>query len=124
MADTGLKDTIYAGNRHVVEFTVTDEDNSTPLDITSLTLKYSVARFDANGNPITSSPLLEKCTGAGIIHTDPTNGVAQVTFVEADTLDVLPADYYFELEVFDATPEGVVVSTGTLTVLPNVRTTC
>lgn len=120
MAERNQTDTIFAGNRHVVEFTVTDEDNSTPLNLTGLVLKYTIARFDQASNPITSSPLVEKITGTGIVHTDAVNGVAEVTFEESDTIDFVPDDYYFELEVFDATPEGVVVATGTLTVHPNV----
>ncbi len=124
MAEKNLTDEMWAGNRKVQQFTVTDQDAAgVPLDITSLTLKWALSQIDPDTQIFSTTAILEKVTGTGIIHTDATNGVAQVTLVEADTKNLTPADYHFELEVFDATPEGVVVAEGTLTINPNVVNT-
>lgn len=125
MAVTGQIDTIYQGNRRILRFTVTDEDTSgSPAkDLTGLVVKFALAKIDANGNPIKTNPLLDLNSTAHptqVIITDAANGIIEVTLLPANTSGLNPTDYYFELEVFDGSGNGVVVATGTLTVNVNV----
>lgn len=125
MVVANLTDTIYAGNRRIQRFTVVDEDTagSPAFDLTGLVVKYALARFGTNGEPLKSSPLLDlSSTGAQVTITTPASGIVEVELLPADTVDLTPGDYYFELEVYNgAETEGVVVATGTLTVRTNVE---
>lgn len=122
MVTTGLTDTMYANNLRTLRFTVTDEDagGSPPKDLTSLDLKWALARINSEG-AYSTTPVLEKSSdnASEIAKTDPTNGVCEVYLDPADTL-ALSGEFYFELEVFDPGGRGVVVSTGTLTINRNV----
>lgn len=125
MVVANLTDAIYAGNRRIQRFTVTDEDTSgsPAYDLTGLVVKYALARFGTNGEPLRSNPLLDFSSAvAQVTITDAANGIVEVELLPADTVDLTPADYYFELEVYNgAETEGVVVATGTLTVRTNVE---
>jgi len=123
MVKTGLTDTIYAGNRRVLTFTIEDQDagDGSAKDITGFTVKFALARTDANGEPITSSPLIDlSSSGSQVVITDAANGVVQVTLGGSDTDSIVPGDYYFELEVFDSSSNSTVVAVGTMTIEPNV----
>ena len=126
MVVANLTDIIYAGNRRVQQFTVTDEDSvgSPAYDLTGLIVKYALARF-SNGAPLKDDPLLDFATTDGspqVVITVAASGIIEVTLLPADTSGLQPDDYYFELEVFNAAgDEGVVVATGTLTVRTNVE---
>lgn len=123
MVVENLTDSIFAGNVRTERFTVTDEDTSgsPAFDLTSFVVKYALAPFGADGNPLTEEPLFEKTTAdaAEVLVTDGPNGEVEVYLVEADTVSLL-GDYYFELEAFDGSGNHVVLATGTLTVKPNV----
>lgn len=124
MATTDLAVSFYAGNRHVLRFTITDEDTtgSPAKDITGKTLKFAMSKF-SNGVPL-KTPVLEKSTASGIVITDGTNGECEVTILDTDTAAFLPADYYFELELFEPGPtDPLVVATGTITLLRNITNT-
>lgn len=125
MAVTGQVDTIYQGNRRTLRFTITDEDTSgSPAkDLTGFTVKFALAKFDANGNPIKTNPLLDLNSTANptqVIITDAVNGIVDVTLFPTNTSTLTPADYYIELEVFDGSGNGVVVATATLTINVNI----
>lgn len=109
---------MFRGNRHVLSFTVVDSDGVTPLTWPG-DVKFAVCRVSSSGAILTSSPLIEKITPTEVVL--PAAGTATVTLIEADTLNLQSGTYYFELEAFDSTPEGVVVATGLLTILPNIE---
>jgi hypothetical protein len=124
MAETGLTDTMWAGNKRVLAYTVEDSDagDGSAKDLTGLTVKWALSKMSSDGTYSTTA-ILEKATGGnGITVTDAAAGELEVDLDAADTSD-LAGDYYFELEVYDATPEGVVVATGTLTINRNVVNT-
>lgn len=119
-------DSMYAGNKRTLRFTIVDEDTvgSPALNLTGRVLKFVLASVSPNGDILTT-PLIEKksTTPAQITVTDAVNGIAEVYLLEADTLPLL-GDYYFELEVFEADATiHTVVGTGTLTILANVTNT-
>jgi len=120
MAVTGQTDIMWANNKRSLVFTIVDSDNGdVALDLTGLTVKWALSRIDSSGAYLTA-PVLEKATGgSGIVLTDAPNGICTVTLDAVDTVD-LSGIFHFELEVFDGTPEGVVVATGQLTINKNV----
>lgn len=125
MTVTGLTDTMYAGNKRTMIFTILDADNgNVPLDVTNKYVQWALSRFSPTGD-YSTTPVLEKKSSnvLQIAKIDPTNGVVHVFLIPADTL-ALFGDFYFELEVL-ASPggEGVVVATGTLTINRNVANT-
>lgn len=125
MAVITLIDIMWAGNRRLLRFTVTDEDGSGAKDLTGLIVKFALARFDTSGNPVKSNPLIDKRsdTSSDVTITTPLSGIVEVVLVPADTASItpVPAAYYMELEVFNASnADPVVVATGTLTINRNV----
>lgn len=126
MAVQNVLDEMWAGNRRVQRFTITDEDQagSPAKDLTGLTIKWALSRIGSGGE-FNTTPIVEKTSdnpGEIDLVGPATDGIVDVTLVEADTL-TLQGKFYFELEVFDATPEGVVVTTGELTINRNVVNT-
>lgn len=125
MAVTGQTDSMYQRNRRLLRFTCVDEDS--PLDpkpnrnLSGYTAKFALARFDVNGNPVRTNPLIDlSSAGVQVVITGVDNHIIEVTLVEANTTAIFPGDYYFEVEIFDSTPSSLVVSTGTLTILANI----
>ena len=122
MVVENLKDRMYAGNKRIFRFTVTNPDasGSPALDLTPFELRWALSQSDALGN-YSTTPVLEKTTtGGGIVKTDASNGECEVTLVSADTVALAAGIYYFELEVVDGSSEVVTVATGTITILADV----
>ena len=122
MVKTSQDDSMYAANKRVLKYTVTDEDNSTPLDMSTYTVKWAMSRIDSEGNFLTS-PVLEKTESDGIVISGDNSEIASVTIDTADTNNTLTGSFFTELEVTDTSSESVVVATGTLTILKNVENT-
>lgn len=125
MAETGLTDTIWAGNKRTMAFTVTDEDagDGSPKDLTALTIKFALSSISPSGQYSTEYLVQKTSGGGGITVTDATAGELEVDLDPADTASLGGRDVHFELEVFDGSGEGVVVAEGTLTVKRNVVNT-
>jgi hypothetical protein len=122
-------DRMYAGNKRVFEYTVTDADASgdPPLDLSSFDVRWAMSLSDEMGE-FSTIPVLQKTEGAGIQVTDAAGGVCQVTLDSSDTvsLDAEAPDgtpYHFELELVDAASAVVTVATGEIRLLPNVVNT-
>lgn len=65
------------------------------------------------------APLLTKTIGAGIAVTDPTNGVFTIAVADADTVNLLPGAYVYDVERTDA-GNRTVLTIGVLNILPEV----
>jgi hypothetical protein len=127
MVVANLTTFLYAGNRRILRFTVTDEDTagSPAYDLTTSVVKFALAAFGGNGLPLKKNPKLDFSSldaSPQVVITTPASGIVEVTLLEADTENLPPANYYFELEVFNNTQtQSVVVATGTLEVRVNVE---
>ena len=124
MSATNQAATIYQGNTRILQFAVKDEDGTSAKNLTGYSATFAVARMNAAGIPLKSSPVVDHSTtdtSPQVVITDPVNGLIEFTFVDADTASLSPAEYYFELEVTDGAGATLVVSTGTLTILTNVN---
>ncbi len=130
MAVKNQIDEMWAGNRHVQRIgPITDEDavGSPVKDLSVFALEWVLSAIDPATNLYSAEPLVCKTEASGITFPDGSGGVdgiVDVTLVAGDTSALAPGKYHFELEAFDATPEGVVLAEGTLTILSNVLSTC
>lgn len=116
-------DSMYAGNHRKLQFTVYDEDGTTPKSLTGFTVRFTLSRVSPTGSVLYKAPVVEH-TNADVAKvtvldqgTDP--GRVNVFLVAADTATLL-GDFYWELELKDILDNTVVVSTGTLTINFNV----
>jgi len=132
MAETGQDFTMYAGERKTIRFAGTDQDDGTALDYATdfAEVKWALTSINPSTGEFSTTPVLEKKsqvaqteTGGNEIDFSGTgNNQADVQLINADT-DTLAGEYYQELEGFDANGEGVVLATGTITIIRNVENT-
>jgi len=88
----------------------------------ALEVKFQMSKKTDTG--FSSTVALSKALSAGITEielTDPVNGVMAIKFVPADT-GALKGEYYYEIEVEDATNNVATVLIGTLTILKDLVT--
>lgn len=128
MAVEGGTDTMFAGNRHIMSWAgILADDGVSLVNLTGKVVKFALARKDAAGNPLIGSPVVDlSSSGSQVTITNPVTGSphVQVELLPANTSSLAPKEtvYYWELEVFEgsAPTNPVVVSTGDLTIKPNV----
>ena len=124
MAKTDQNATVYRGNRKVLRYTVTDDDNAgAALDITTYLMRWAATRTDASGDPIESGAVIDLNSTSNpsqVVKTTPASGIVDVTLLEADTTSLTPGTYYIELEGVDASSNSEVFAVGTLTIEPNI----
>ncbi len=65
------------------------------------------------------SPLLTKTIGSGITVTDATNGVFTIALADADTVNLAPGAYVYDIERTNA-GNRTVLTIGVLNILPEV----
>jgi hypothetical protein len=126
MVVTNQNDSMYAGNNHTTKFTIKDQDTpgSPAKNLSGLSVRYALCRIGSSGD-VLKTPIFEHTTAnpAQVLVTDAMNGIVEVYFVHADTVDLAAGDYYHEVELYDATPFSLVVATGTMTINTNVGAT-
>lgn len=88
------------GNDRTFNVTVKDS-SSVAIDITGYTIFFMVKE---NTNQADS---LAKITKTAVL-TDPTNGIATITIDAADTQDLIPKNYQYDIKIKDA--GGLLVS--------------
>lgn len=114
---------LYARNRHVLNFTVVDADasGSPAKDLTGKILIFALS--EGQSSPDDTWFLIRSDTSGQLNITDATNGLVEAILTPSDTTNDLAGAHYFELEVFDnaSLDNGVVVATGTLTILVNLE---
>jgi len=126
MVQTGQNATLYAGNKLILDWPVkvSNATSAAAQDLTGLIVKFAVARFGPNNQPLKDNPLIDHRTDTSSqleILAPATDGNVRFTFAPSDTSSLTPGNYYMELEVFSGTnTDGIVSSTGTLTILQNV----
>lgn len=124
MAVKNQTDEAWVNNPHTQEFTVTEGGSA--KNLSGLVVRWGMVQLSASGDFAVSPLVLDYSTGTGeVVIVDAPNGRVDVNIPAADTASLSPPaaglKFYFELEVFDAGgANGVVVATGTLTLLPNL----
>jgi len=115
MTATNAPLTVRAGASVRLRFPVLDADNANaPLDLTPFTGRWTLAI--KNGDGTFQPPLVEKTGGSVALAA----GVVTVTIATADTLDLRPGEYHYQLNLIDAGLEKFPVAVGRITLEPSV----
>lgn len=104
---------MFSGNTRVLKVSVLDQDEAV-VDITGASAEYIFAKRAGH-----SPAIFSKTVGSGIVITDATAGLLEVTIVPADTESLVGA-YHHELEIQDASGRRTTVLFGTVNVRLNV----
>ena len=113
---------MYQGNRRLLVFTVEDEETGNAKDLTGLSATFAMAHMNQQGIPARSNPVVDLSStdpSAQVRITDAAGGVIEVELLCPDTLTLPAKDYHFQVEVHDSIC-GVMVATGTITLLTNI----
>lgn len=102
MADLGVEGTfsMHSGDDRVLEFTVNQQDDSGPEDISGAALTFVITKQSAAVTSPTpaGTPLVTKTIGSGITIVNAANGRADVVLGTADSA-ALKGTYYYELQM-------------------------
>jgi hypothetical protein len=131
MTSTAQNFSLYAGTRVTVQITVSDADGSGVDDLTSnyTLLVWALAPYEQGSTTaFRRTPVLQKKSTTSQVSTGgneidiagSSNERADVQLILGDT-DDLEGTYHHQLEGFDASGNGVVLSEGTVTILPNIN---
>lgn len=93
---TKIKDYIR-GDTRVINLTCLQSDGVTPLNLTGATVYFTVNASDTPTDD-TSAAFQKTVTS----HTSPTLGLTTVTINTADTQSLTPGDFYYDVQVKDA----------------------
>jgi hypothetical protein len=116
---TAANKPFVAGDRRTLRFTATEEDGVTPLNLTSLTIRWGLYAWPAG--PKSGVPeevaTLSKSTGSGIVVADPAGGVIEVQLSSEDTASLVPsgqqyAYFWYELETIDSSGGPNTIASG------------
>lgn len=103
MADLGVQGafSMHSGDNRVLEFTVNQQDDSGPENITGAAMTFALSKQDASATSPKPSgaALVTKTVGSGITIVDGPNGRADVALVPADTAAMKAGVFYYELQV-------------------------
>jgi len=122
MANENQKDRAFLNTSHEQRITIAD------IDVTGRVVKWAICAIDAaTGSFDPTLPVLEKTTATGgitIFAAAAAESTVDVLLMPADTVSLDAGNYHFQCEVFDGSGlNGVVVSTGKLTLVPNITET-
>lgn len=96
------------------------DENDAVVDITSGVIRFTVKVRKTDPD---TWALIQKSTGAGITHTDPTNGIAVVTVQPADTRNIqADGDLYWDAQL-EAGGDVVTIDSGTFTLSTDITLT-
>lgn len=115
LAVTNQNFEMYVGQEFAFEVTVLE--NGKPFDLTGATINW-IMQPTVNSATATVS----KSTGNGIVITDATNGVFEVTLLAPDTAGKQPYEYYHEAQVTDVSGNPYPVTIGTMELLASAST--
>lgn len=126
MVEVNQDVTLYKNNKATLRYVVVDNDAvGTPRkDITGLVIKWAMSIQNDNGQfDATSFDVEKKSTVSGeVTVTNAAQGELDVDIISADTISLPAASYRMQLEAFDGS-EGVMLSTGKMTLLENITNT-
>lgn len=96
---------IYEGNDKTYTLTITDGDD-VAIDITGYEILFTVKKkiTDSDNDAIISKNVTS--------HIDPTNGITNITVSRADTKDVKPAFYPYDIQMCTDIDDRITVLTG------------
>lgn len=110
---------MISGDTATITVTV-DDGAGGVVDLTGATVTFAMSK-DKPGSRFNATAKITKTVGDGVTLTDPTNGVMTVALDAADT-DDLSGRYHYEIEVTDTSSNVATVTTGIITIKPDLVT--
>jgi hypothetical protein len=109
-----------AGDDRVLRFVATEDDNTTPIDLTGYNVRWELFAWSSGpkyGVPDTTPTVVKSSSVGGITVTDPAGGIVEVALAAQDTANLVPAGqttamHWHELQVTDATGKIITGATG------------
>jgi hypothetical protein len=100
---------IYRGDDYTLSVEVKDADGNA-YDLTGCTLFHTVKEneSDSDDDAVIKSDVTT--------HTDPTNGESEIDVPDTDTDDLTPGDYYYDVQLKDASGNIYTLEKGVMTV--------
>jgi len=96
---------LYAGDSKDIVVTVTDS-NGAAVNLTNFTIFWKLTLL-----PTSSTALISKAVGTGIVKTNPSGGIFTVTITNTDTA-TLAGCYYHEAKIVDGSSNEFTVTSG------------
>ena len=109
-----IKDYIR-GDTRVITINCFQSDGTTPINLTGATVTFTL---NANASPTddTSAALQKVVTS----HTSPLLGITTVTINNADTQTLTPGDYYYDVQIKDASGNYTSLKKDIFTINPDI----
>lgn len=114
MTATGQNFELFAGDRKDIEILITNSAGNA-VDLTPYMISGGIVWVMYH--PTTKQIVLTKEFGSGISVPTPSNGIAVISLLPADTVDVTPKLYNHECEINGSPTEVATVTTGTVNLL-------
>lgn len=92
---------MFAGNGRKLIIDIVADETGDPEDITDATVLWQCAR--GTTTKFSRTPVITKTMGHGIVVSDASGGVVEVSLTAADTASLPAGTYYHELLVIDVT---------------------
>lgn len=125
MTDLNQDFDVFSGEAKTVKFTLTDKriNGNPPLDLTNLTIEW-VAVKASSACSFVGTADIEKCSVTGdIIITDAINGLCEFVLDGPDTESLFGA-FMHQLSVVDTLGNPSVATSGFVTIIQKIPTTC
>lgn len=104
---------IYEGNDKAFILTITDADG-VAVDITGYTILFTVK--SSIDDTDTEALISKEITS----HTTPASGITRITIDRADTLNVSPGKYPYDIQAIDISDDRTTVAIGTFQIIQSV----
>lgn len=105
--------TIIRGDTTSIDFTLTD--GGTPVDLTGSTVFFTAKPALTNDVSDNTAVISVEVTS----HTDPTAGETSIPLTASDT-DVTPGEYYYDIQIKDATTNIISIEPRLLEIVADV----
>lgn len=119
MALTAQDFTLYSGDSSTLQFTLTEQDGTTPIDLDGLSaINWAFAKVKPTGF---GARILQKTLLSGVTVINASLGRVDVSLAPADTAALKAGQYHHELEIVDLLSNVTTVAVGTMTLVQDIN---
>lgn len=119
MALTSQDFTLYSGDTSILEFTLTEQDGTTPLNLDGLSaINWAFSKIRPTGY---GARILQKTLASGVTIINSELGRVDVALAPVDTATLKAGQYHHELEVTDLLSNVTTVAVGTMTIVQDIN---
>lgn len=108
---------VTRGDDEILDIVVTDEDTGAPVDLTGAALHFMVKARPRDDD---ADALIDLELGSGVTVTNAVGGLATVDIAAADTDDLAPGAFWWELQAQDATNRVITLAGGRFAIVADI----